>query len=225
MLSYRSKRIISTVALIFVCALYVGKVAKYSNNDNLEAFAATGSEYVMNTVQYTPAKDNTTTNIEANGPTIEESSEFVESNTNQIVSEETTELESIEEPIPVYIEFSEDEIYELATLVYLESGTEPYECQLAIASVVINRMNTTGQSLKEVIYAKNQFSPAYLIESSEPNESTLNAVREVVQNGPTVPEYVTFFRADYYHDWSDLIIPYCVYGNTYFSADVRLMGE
>lgn len=224
MLSYQSKRIISTVALTFVCALYVGKLVNYSHNDSLEAFAATGSECVMNAVQYTPAKDNATTNIEARGPIIEESSEFVESNTNQIVSEETTELESIEEPTPVYIEFSEDEIYELATLVYLESGIEPYECQLAIASVVINRMTTTGQSLKEIIYAKNQFSPAYLIESSEPNESTLNAVREVIQNGPIVPEYVTFFRADYYHDWSDLIIPYCVYGNTYFSADVRLMS-
>lgn len=169
-------------------------------------------------------KETTTTNEEVSS----------ESKTNQPVEDTTSEpdvsVESQDSAIEeasntAYIDFTEDEIYELATLVYLESGIEPYECQLAVASVVVNRMTTSDQSLKEVIYAKNQFSPAYLIESSEPNESTLSAVREVVQNGPTIPEYVTFFRADYYHNWSDLIVPYCVYGNTYFSADARLMGE
>lgn len=122
-----------------------------------------------------------------------------------------------------YIDLTDDEIYELATLVFLESGAEPYECQLAIASVVINRMTTQNVSLHDVIYAKNQFSPAYLIDDSEPSESTLNAVKEVIENGPTIPEYVTFFRADYYHNWSELITPYIQYGNTYFSADTRLM--
>ena len=126
------------------------------------------------------------------------------------------------EPEP-YMEMDENDVYELATLVYLESGTESYECQKAIASVVVHRMQNDDLTLQEVIYAKNQFSPAYLIAESEPSESTLQAVREVLQDGPTIPNYVTFFRADYYHDWSELIIPYCTIDHTYFSADVRLM--
>lgn len=126
------------------------------------------------------------------------------------------------EPEP-YMEMGESDVYELATLVYLESGTGSFECQKAIASVVIHRMQNDDLTLQEVIYAKNQFSPAYLIAQSEPSESTLQAVREVLQDGPTIPNYVTFFRADYYHNWSELIVPYCVIDHTYFSADVRLM--
>ena len=72
---------------------------------------------------------------------------------------ETTEPDKKEN----YIELTDDEIYELATLVYLEAGAESYECQKAVASVVINRMTTQNKSLHSVIYAKNQFSPAYLI--------------------------------------------------------------
>lgn len=132
-------------------------------------------------------------------------------------------VEQVEpEPEP-YMEMSESDVYELATLVYLESGAESFECQKAIASVVVHRMQNDNLTLQEVIYAKNQFSPAYLIAQSEPSESTLQAVREVLQDGPTIPNYVTFFRADYYHNWSELIVPYCVIDHTYFSADVRLM--
>ena len=132
-------------------------------------------------------------------------------------------MENVEpEPEP-YMEMGESDVYELATLVYLESGTESFECQKAIASVVIHRMQNDNLTLQEVIYAKNQFSPAYLIAESHPSDSTLAAVKDVLQNGPTIPNYVTFFRADYYHNWSELIIPYCVIDHTYFSADVRLM--
>lgn len=134
-----------------------------------------------------------------------------------------SDMEYVEpEPEP-YMEMDENDVYELATLVYLESGTESYECQKAIASVVIHRMQNDDLTLQEVIYAKNQFSPAYLVAESCPSDSTLAAVKDVLQNGPSIPNYVTFFRADYYHNWSELIVPYCVIDHTYFSADVRLM--
>lgn len=116
----------------------------------------------------------------------------------------------------LYIELTDDEIRDFATLVYLESGAESYECQCAVASVVINRMTTRGMSLHDVIYERNQFSPAYLVSSTSPSESTLNAVMEVITNGPTIPEYVTFFRADYYFDWAT---PYTAIDHTYFSYD------
>lgn len=167
---------------------------------------------------------------------VEEKNEHTSSEVEEEVETQVdaaTETEQEEPVIPVmeyvqpesepYMHMCESDVYELATLVYLESGAESFECQKAIASVVIHRMQNDDLALQEVIYAKNQFSPAYLIAQSEPSESTLQAVKEVLQDGPTIPNYVTFFRADYYHDWSDLIIPYCVIDHTYFSADVRLM--
>lgn len=159
-------------------------------------------------------------------PFEETTSKVQESNPSSVSDQEKVIESQIEpqvvEPEP-YLEMTEDDVYELATLVYLESGTESYECQKAIASVVIHRMQNDDLTLQEVIYAKNQFSPAYLVAESCPSDSTLAAVKDVLQNGPSIPNYVTFFRADYYHNWSELIVPYCVIDHTYFSADVRLM--
>lgn len=135
--------------------------------------------------------------------------------------EEVATVESVEY-ISYYIELTEDEIWDLATLVYLESGGESYECQLAVASVVINRVTTSDKSLYDVIYEKNQFTPAHRIESNEPSESTMNAVKEVCTNGPTIPEYVTYFRAEKYHSFSEYIMDYMCIDNTYFSYDINL---
>lgn len=153
---------------------------------------------------------------------VEQETTYYES-TNDII-DNTYETESYETGVQYNstVSLSESEIRDLATLVFLESGSEPYECQLAVASVIINRMLNNNLSLYDVMYAPNQFSPASIISSSSPSESTLSAVRQVLQTGPTVPYYVTFFRASYYHNWSSYIVPYCVYGNTYFSADTRL---
>lgn len=118
-----------------------------------------------------------------------------------------------------YYSMSDSDIQEFATLVALEGSIESYECQCAIASVVLNRMTTEHKSLQEVIYAENQFEPADMISSSSPTESTLRAVKKVLQDGPTIPEYVTFFRADFYFDW---VVPYVNIDHTYFSYDPNL---
>lgn len=165
--------------------------------------------------EVSPFEETTYKVQESNPSSVPDQEKIIESQIEEI------EPEAVE-PEP-YLEMGESDVYELATLVYLESGTESFECQKAIASVVIHRMQNDDLTLQEVIYAKNQFSPAYLIAQSEPSKSTLQAVREVLQDGPIIPNYVTFFRADYYHNWSELIIPYCVIDHTYFSADTRLM--
>lgn len=91
----------------------------------------------------------------------------------------------------------------LARLVYREANTESIECQEAIVSVVINRWQDGrwGDTLEEVVYAKDQFSPANLLYCTTPNETNYEAVDEVIQNGCTIPEYVLFFRADYHFKW------------------------
>jgi hypothetical protein len=133
----------------------------------------------------------------------------------------------ISEPEPesepeMYLKLTEEERRIFATLIRLEAGGESYECQLAVGSVIINRMNRTGKSLEEIIFQKGQFSPARLIhvknENGEykykPYKRSWEVVDELCKNGPTLPYYVLFFRANRHHSWG---IPYCQIDNTYFS--------
>lgn len=56
-----------------------------------------------------------------------------------------------------------DDAYLLACLVSMESGNEPYEGQLAVANVVLNRLRSGayGGSIYDVIYAPGQFPSVY----------------------------------------------------------------
>lgn len=87
----------------------------------------------------------------------------------------------------------------LARLVYLESNTESMECQMAVASVVINRWldGRWGSTIASVIYSPYQFSPAGLIHKTTPTETNYVAVDHVLKNGSILPKYCMFFRSDY----------------------------
>lgn len=144
-----------------------------------------------------------------------------ESNFNYSVNKSKSESE-IDDIIEPFILLTEEEKRDFSALVYLEAGGESYECMKTVASVIVNRMINNDLSLYDVIYATNQFEPAENIQYTDPSEEAIQAVNEIVQNGPCVPKNVTFFRASYYHNWSDLIQPYTVIDNTYFSYDVRI---
>lgn len=59
------------------------------------------------------------------------------------------------------ITWAEGDRYLLANLIYCEAGGEPYEGQLAVGSVVVNRMlhSKFPDTLVGVIYQKRQFAP------------------------------------------------------------------
>ena len=59
------------------------------------------------------------------------------------------------------VNFAEGDRYLLANLIYCEAGGEPYEGQLAVGSVVINRVlsGKFPDTVVGVIYQKRQFSP------------------------------------------------------------------
>lgn len=67
------------------------------------------------------------------------------------VSVETTQMAPTE--------LSYDDSYLLACLVSMEAGNEPYEGQLAVANVVLNRLRSGyyGSTISDVIYAPGQF--------------------------------------------------------------------
>ena len=93
----------------------------------------------------------------------------------------------------------------LARLVHCEANTESLECQKAIVSVVLNRLEAGkwGDTLEEVIYYPNAFTPATFgeLEEAEPTAENYEAVTWVLENGPTLPTYVRYFRSGHHHEW------------------------
>jgi spore germination cell wall hydrolase CwlJ-like protein len=59
------------------------------------------------------------------------------------------------------VTFDEGDRYLLANLIYCEAGGKPYEGQVAVGAVVVNRLlsNRYPDTIAGVIYARGQFSP------------------------------------------------------------------
>ncbi len=76
----------------------------------------------------------------------------------------------------------------LAALIYCEAGGESYEAQLAVGSVVLNRVNSSyfSDTITGVIYEPRQFSPvasgklALVLENGMTTDSCRNAAKEVL---------------------------------------------
>lgn len=127
-----------------------------------------------------------------------------------------------------YISLSQDEIDLISKIVYLEGRGETYECQQAIVSVIINRMTTENKNAHEVIFAENQFTTAKFVDKGEVTEDIQSIVIDIAANGPTIPVWVTYFRAKKYHQWDNeygTVIPYDKIDHTYFSYDKKLYDE
>lgn len=71
---------------------------------------------------------------------------------------------------------SDEDIKLLACIVYAESGSESYEGQLAVANVVLNRLQSGrwGSTVSDVIYAPSQFTAV-----------NTNAFSNAMANGPS----------------------------------------
>lgn len=125
----------------------------------------------------------------------------------------------------LYLELTEEELYLISQILYLEGRGETVECQEAIVSVILNRMTNHNLTVNEVIFANNQFSTADNLDNAHPSEEMIERVRNVVEHGPTIPEYITYFRAGHYHEWKNAygeVVPWDKIDNTYFSYDVKL---
>lgn len=109
---------------------------------------------------------------------------------------------------------SDGDLEILARLVYLEARGEPYEGQVAVAEVVLNRVLSDWfpDTVEEVVYQAGQFTPAALIESTTPGEEQYEAVADAVDGTDCVtgPDVVFFSGAPY----NDQV--YAVIGNHYF---------
>ena len=89
----------------------------------------------------------------------------------------------------------------LAALIQAEAGTQPYEGQVAVGNVVVNRLKSGryGASLYNVIYAKGQFGPASSglvakIYNQGPNATCVKAATDAI-NGVNYVGTATHFRS------------------------------
>lgn len=86
----------------------------------------------------------------------------------------------------------------LAKIIQVEVGYESYEAQLAVGSVIMNRVKDKRfpNTIRDVIYSRGQFPPAHngLLDKSKPSESVLKAAKAVLKGENNVPGAVYFYN-------------------------------
>ena len=146
------------------------------------------------------------------------------------VEEEITKptTKPVEEPEieePVY-NYTEEELDLLARLIYSESGSESYDIKLMVGSVVVNRMDDPyfPNTLREVIYQKNQFSvtkikiDGVIMIDRPADEESKKAAYEILNYGSILPQKVqVFYVKSIKTGWVATREPYCTMGNTTFA--------
>lgn len=83
---------------------------------------------------------------------------------------------------------SPEELEELARLVWLEARGEPFEGQVAVAEVVLNRVLSPDfpDTVHDVIFQRGQFTPARRIPSVTPEEAQRDAVAAALDDASHV---------------------------------------
>ena len=120
---------------------------------------------------------------------------------------------------PVRVQCSDAELDELARLAYLEAGAQSEECIRCVVEVVFNQLNygAWGSTLHEVIYSQGNYEPAYNIPFTETTDTIRAIVRDVYENGISLPARIMFFRAWHFHEWQGAV-PEFVCDGVYFSS-------
>lgn len=110
------------------------------------------------------------------------------------------------------ISFCKKDIDLLAGLIMAEAEGEPYAGKIAVANVVLNRLYSGrwGDSLKQIIYAKNQFAKP----KSYYTEDCWKAALAAINGENKVPEHILYFQrakqSYFYGSW------YCTIGQHNF---------
>ncbi len=157
--------------------------------------------------------------------TVPESNHSFDSSITESTSSTTTSTPDTKEP---YYNITAEERELLARIVTCEASICSLECQKDVCSVIFNRlesgkwrkdMNNDGViTLYDIIYYPNAFSPTIngaMDKCTKPCASAYEAVDYVVENGPTVPTYVRYFRTSYDFSWKDYA-NYKIIDNVYF---------
>ncbi len=121
--------------------------------------------------------------------------------------------------------YSESELLTLARLVHEEAYGTSLEAQMAVANVILNRINSSKfpNTVDGVVYQSGQFSPAQDsgFESVAPSSRSVEAVTEIFVNGNLIlPANILYFRAASLGTSRSGYTYYATYGgNAFFSKD------
>lgn len=152
-----------------------------------------------------------------------------EETVTEVVEETTEVVEEVTEVVETTVEGSSYSVYEydlLARLICAEGQTESYETKLKIGSVVLNRVNDSyfPNTIKEVIYQKNQFSVTTIYRNGKPmidhqaDVESLRAAKELLENGSVLPPKVqVFYENSVTTGWVSTRQVYGTFDNTTFA--------
>lgn len=101
---------------------------------------------------------------------------------------------------------TDDEYDLICKVVDLEAGGEGEDLQRTVTECILNRIlcGHWGKTVNDVIWAVDdkgiyQFEVCYWLWKADPSELTKRIVKDVFENGSSIPARVMFFRKDYYH--------------------------
>lgn len=130
----------------------------------------------------------------------------------------------IEGMVPVYgregIDYiSLDDFELMGKTVFAEAKTEDFEGQVAVAEVILNRVESENfpDTVEEVIKQDGAFSSwgNGSVEAAPLDDECLEAVQDAV-NERIFPDSVVYFREGHFHSFGK---PYTVIGHHYFSSE------
>lgn len=103
-------------------------------------------------------------------------------------------------PVDRYSEITmnDEELDELAEIIYHEARGESFEGQQAVAEVVFNRViaDNFPDTVHEVLHQPKQFSTARLLNTAEPRQEQYDAIKAALYGPTTLPADVVFFSRD-----------------------------
>lgn len=166
-----------------------------------------------NKTQETTAEETTVEETATENTTVEETTEEAAANDNYITVQPTNRGA---------ITLTEDEIKLMAAIVTLESGSESYEGQLAVANVILNRLEKGywGNTITSVIYSPGQFDTVnssyldYYIENGAASTS-IQAVNDALAGNNNIGTFLSF-RAMYIVSDPDSFGTHTIIGNHLF---------
>lgn len=164
-------------------------------------------------------EEPTTESETTEAPTTEEATTEAPTTEETVTEAPTTEEATTEAPSVDPSQY--DDAYLLACLVSMEAGYEPYEGQLAVANIVLNRVKSGswGSSISSVIYAPNQFPMAtgsvmqgYL--QNGPLATAQQAADDALAGNNNIGSFMSFLNVNYID--TDSLSDYTVIGNHCF---------
>ena len=98
------------------------------------------------------------------------------------------------------VEYSDSTLKLLASIIFCEAGNQPYEGQVAVGAVVMNRVRSDAfpDTVREVIYQKGQFTPAgtgwldRVVASEGYTDSALQAAKDALAGQSPIGDCLYF---------------------------------